>query len=166
MPSPERSGPVEYSDGALRLGSASGHSVAITVDGLRPERAGSAAPAGAATEKQAFLPWDRVASIELDAPSSRLPFPAALGWAALLINLLLGEDGHADDAELRVRTHEGSEHAFRVTRHHMLGYPVRTLTAARVLLDAVVEDPTIRAELAEPALLLARLRALVRQRSA
>ncbi|GHG55537.1 hypothetical protein GCM10011331_22290 [Flavimobilis marinus] len=144
---------ASVADGTLILGHPSGTHVALTHDRVRALDPSSEGPVVLWD-----VPWEEVSALAVEAPESRVRHPGRLTGSIMGLATAAGLDWEPATAPVRVR----AETAGAVLEAECVGYVgrgyhrprARTLAA---LIDPLVADEGVRAQLADPVALLTRV---------
>jgi len=150
---------LEGDAASLAVGDAAARHVRLTTAGLAPHLA--EAPTG-------FVPWTRVRSLAIEAPTTWWPYPALGDSIGPILEGLLGGGSMLDASEtptfaVRLTTEDGDRVEWRATQHYLSGYRRGDARAALRLGEYLVARPESRLLLARPAELLDRVSTLVRR---
>lgn len=139
----KRYGPLIAVPEALAIGDPGRHHLRLTSDGVIVREG---------AELRGIHPWDRVARIRLDVPTTRFRLPGLLGTVLLgaLTAVLLSDPGvEPDDGTVELQV-DGAPQTLPLSRHHVGGYWAPTVTGAGRLVDHLIAHPDQRALLHHP----------------
>ncbi|WP_309129168.1 hypothetical protein [Microbacterium sp.] len=138
-----RYGPLIALPGALAVGDPGRWHLRLTADAVA-HREGA--------EHRDRFAWEQISLLHVDVPTTRFRYPGMLGTVALSIltavtgeNLGIDPDDGATDVVV-----DGEPRRLPLSRHHVGGYWLRTVTGAQRLLDHLLVNPQQRSLLSRP----------------
>lgn len=108
------------------------------------------------TEHRDLFTWEQISMLRLDLPTTTFRYPGLLGTIGLgALSAAVGGDLGIDPDDAAVDlVVDGETRRIPLSRHHVGGYWVRTVTGAQRMLDHLFAHPHQRGLVARPEILI------------